>query len=80
MSGEKFCLFDIRNEHNIEIFGHKENVSDYVDDEDRLVIFVTKHNVARLIGFEEWMVDVRFDIFPKLFYQLLTIMGKRYGK
>jgi len=80
MNGEKFCLFDSKNEHCIEIFGHKENVSDYVDDEDRLVIFGTKHNVARLMGCEEWMVDATFDIVPKMFYQLLTIMGKRYGK
>ena len=32
------------------------------------------------MGCEEWMVDATFDIVPKMFYQLLTIMGKRYGK
>lgn len=79
LNGENFCLFDNRNEHIVEIFGHKENVSQCEND-DRLVIFGTKENVARLMGCDEWMVDATFDIVPKMFYQLLTIMGKRYGR
>jgi len=48
--------------------------------ESGIIIFGTEHNVERLLSCTEFMIDGTFDIVPTEFYQLLTIMGRKYSR
>ena len=46
----------------------------------RVLIFATYKNIGRLMSCGEWSMDGTFRCVPNMFMQLVTIMGRAYGR
>ena len=80
----KFVESNNINEVNIKDIKTYSNedfcLADLKEKDDRLILLGTEKDVDRMMGCSEWTIDATYEIVPYFFYQMVTVMGKRYGK